>query len=367
MSSFSSSLGISICPAKSPNIEGTGGFFFLDKAKPGVLHLLTSRHILFHPDREENKLFSFQEGSGQPARKVMFLGKAAFESRCKAIESAIVGQQVITDQLNRRLEAADEMEDKEEAEAERADVEKDMARAAAAIAAFQKLLDDVTKDWKDEANRIIGHVTLSPPISFDYGDDGFTDDWAVVEIYPSMIAKLNFVGNIINLSSVAVDELTAWMYPHLANPSSFKYRGNRLLRLFGIVSDEEMFKANPKTKDHDNPVIMVTKNGNTSNVTVGRLNSIRAFVRVYTKGQPGKMSKEVCVFPRNSKSGQFSECGDSGSVVTDDTGRVCGILTGGDGATDISDCTFVTSINFLLKHLKSFGIEANIFPLAADL
>lgn len=34
---------------------------------------------------------------------------------------------------------------------------------------------------------------------------------------------------------------------------------------------------------------------------------------------------------------------------------------------DVSDCTFVTSINFLLKRLKSFGIEANVFPLAVDL
>ena len=31
------------------------------------------------------------------------------------------------------------------------------------------------------------------------------------------------------------------------------------------------------------------------------------------------------------------------------------------------DCTFVTSIKFLLKRLEAFGIEANIFPLAADL
>ncbi|KAM5533672.1 hypothetical protein V8D89_012639 [Ganoderma adspersum] len=365
---FSTSLGISICSAKSPNLEGTGGFFFLDKAKPGVLHLLTARHVLFHPDKDENKLFAFRGGGGQAAKKVMFMGTATFESRCKSIEFAIGGQQIIIEQLKRRLDAAAVMEDEEEAVMERADVAKSMAGATAAIAAFQKLLDDVTRDWKDEANRIIGHVTLSPPISFNYGDDGFTEDWAVVEIYPSMIAKLNFVGNAIDLGSIAVDELTAWMYPHSANPPSFKYPGNRLLGFFGLVPDAEMFKPNPRTKDHDNePVIMVMKNGSTSNLTVGRLNTIRAFVRIFPKGQPGRMSKEVCVLPRNSKSGPFSDCGDSGSAVIDGTGRVCGILTGGDGASDVSDCTFVTSINFLLKRLKSFGIDANIFPVAADL
>ena len=63
------------------------------------------------------------------------------------------------------------------------------------------------------------------------------------------------------------------------------------------------------------------------------------------------MSKEVCVLPRNSKPGPFSAHGDSGSAVIDGIGRVCGIITGGDGAADVSDCTFVTSINFFARAL----------------
>jgi len=146
------------------------------------------------------------------------MGKAAFESRWKAIES-IIGQQIVIDLLNRRLEAAKEMEDEEEAEMERADIANDMAGRTRAVEAFQKLLNDVARDWKDERNRIIGHVTLSPLITFDYGHEGFSDDWAVVEVYPFMIAKLNFVGNVIDLGSIVVAELTALMVPH---QSSFK-------------------------------------------------------------------------------------------------------------------------------------------------
>ena len=112
---------------------------------------------------------------------------------------------------------------------------------------------------------------------------------------------------------------------------------------------------------------MVLKNGNASKLTVGCLNTIRAFVRVYLNGVAGKMSKEISVLPRNSNSGPFSAPGDSGSVVIDAIGRICGILTGGDGTTDISDVTFVTSINFLIKRLAKFGIKANIFPLPGDL
>jgi len=111
----------------------------------------------------------------------------------------------------------------------------------------------------------------------------------------------------------------------------------------------------------------VLKKGNASDLTVGRLNTIRTFVREYFEGKPGEMSKEMSVLPRNSKSGTFSHRGDSGSVVIDGNGRVCGIVTGGDGTTDVSDCTYVTSINFLIKRLADYGIKANIFPLPADM
>ena len=47
--------------------------------------------------------------------------------------------------------------------------------------------------------------------------------------------------------------------------------------------------------------------------------------------------------------------------------RICGIITGGNGAMDVSDGTFVTFINFLLERLRSFGVETDIFPLATDL
>ena len=133
---------------------------------------------------------------------------------------------------------------------------------------------------------------MSPPISFGYGDEGFIDDWAIVKAYPSMIGKLNFVRNIINLGSIVVDQLTAWMDPH---QSSFNYSGNRLY-FSCLILDEEMFKPDPKTNlCHNN--ITVMKNGSASNLTIGCLNTIQAFMtqRTYSiVGQPGKMLKELC-------------------------------------------------------------------------
>ena len=241
---------------------------------------------------------------------------------------------------------------------EKADVANYMPWRTKAVEAYKKLLN-VGKDWKDEIVSL-GMSLCLHPINFRYGDEGFTDDWAVLEVHPFIIAKLNLVGNAIDLASIAVDKLTAWMDP---SQPSFNYPGSSLLRFFGVVLDDETFKLT--NLDHN---VMVMKNGSASNLTIGRLNTIRAFVRTYSiDSQPGKMSKKVCVLPRNSKSGSFSARGDSGSAVIDGISRVCSIITGRDGATDDSACTFVTFINLLLERSKSFDLEANIFPLLLTL
>lgn len=134
----------------------------------------------------------------------------------------------------------------------------------------------------------------------------------------------------------------------------------------GTISDGEMWEPSLKTRDQDNnPCIMVIKSGNTSDLTIGRLNTIRSCCRVYFEGQPGQVSKEVSVLPRNSENSELcasSEPGDSGSAVVDDKGRLAGLLTGGAGDTSIFDCTYLTSINFLPKRILEYGLKANLYP-----
>ncbi|KDQ54433.1 hypothetical protein JAAARDRAFT_49387 [Jaapia argillacea MUCL 33604] len=366
--SFSTALGLPICNANTTNFEGTGGFFFIDPVKPGILYLLTARHVLFPPGTEQNKLYEFHGDTGAPLRNVMLLGEAAFKARLKDLEAAIRINKITVDQLNRHLVLVDNMEDEDEATAERNAVTHKIDTVIEVIEALETLLPELLRDWQKEENRIIGHVVLSPPIGLDDGDDGFADDWAVVEIHPTKISRLNFVGNAIDLSYIPIIDLVAWMLPHTAGPSSFQYLGDALLECSGTVSDQEMFRPDLKNKDHhDDPALFVLKHGNASKLTAGRLNTICAFVREYVDGVAGEMSKELSVLPRSLKSGSFSAPGDSGSVVIDGVSRICGIIVGGDGDGEDYDCTFVTSINFLVKRLAAFGIEANIFPLPTDL
>jgi hypothetical protein len=157
------------------------------------------------------------------------------------------------------------------------------------------------------------------------------------------------------------------MHPHYANQPSFKYPGDRLLRFRGTLSDDEMHNPNLRNIDERNdPTIMVIKPGCSSGLTVGCLNNIRSVLRYPLKNKPGAYSKEVAILPRSSKSGAFSEGGDSGAVVLNRWGAVAGMITGG-GVSESSDCTYVTSITFLLKRLLLHGIQAHIFPLPTDL
>jgi len=162
---------------------------------------------------------------------------------------------------------------------------------------------------------------------------------------------------------VSVDKFTSWMLPHPANPPSFDYSGDRLHKFFGTIPDEKMWKPDPNTHDHENdPIIMVMKRGHASGLTIGRLNTIRSFTRYYFKGEPGTMSKEVAVLPRNSESGPFSKPGDSGSGVVDGKGRLAGLLMAGAGVTDILDRTYITSVNFIYARMLMHGLRANFFP-----
>ena len=83
------------------------------------------------------------------------------------------------------------------------------------------LNEDTTRDWKEGQNRVIGHIFLSPPIGLNVGDEGFTEDWAVIEIDASKIDATSFVGNAVGLGIVIpIEKFTSWMYPYPTNPSS---------------------------------------------------------------------------------------------------------------------------------------------------
>lgn len=360
---FSTALGITICAEDTPHIQGTATLFFTVSSKPGSLFLLAARHVLFRVD-EDNAHYVYHDSA--PRKNVLLLGTNGFQARTQDIEKKIGGTQLILQQLERRFALADKIKSEAAAERERNAVNSEIAEQKEAITELEQFLADVKRDWTDPKNRIIGHVVLSPPLALSVGEGRFTQDFAVIEVDTTKIDASNFIGNAIDLGTeYSVETLTAWMHPHIANQPSFEFPGDRILEFHGTLTIDQMHSPDPKKVDSRGELtIMVLKRGATTGLTVGCLNNIRSILRKPFKALAGEYSMEVAVLPRTSKSGAFSDGGDSGAAVVNGKGAVVGMLTGGGG--EVFDCSYVSPISFLLDCLKKYGYRANIFPVAAN-
>jgi hypothetical protein len=150
--------------------------------------------------------------------------------------------------------------------------------------------------------------------------------------------------------------------PHPEADWAFDYPIDRLLPVRGVLSDQLM--RSPDMTDHDGePCLFVVKHGNSTGTTLGRANGVFSVVRRYRAGGAAVegTSLEWAILNYDSKSGVFSEDGDSGSAVVDIRGRVGGQLTGGSGSTKSSDIAYATPFWWQLERIKAGGFpNANL-------
>ncbi|KAH8987174.1 hypothetical protein EDB92DRAFT_1948708 [Lactarius akahatsu] len=225
-----------------------------------------------------------------------------------------------------------------------------------------------------EASQCIGldlsrsHHQASPAPSVS---PHYTQDVAVVKIDASKIDPSSFPGNAIDLVSTKFpfEVLTSLMCPNPRNTHNFSYPLDRLLRLRGTITDDEMRR--PTTYDwNNNPCIIVLKRGKTSGLTVGCANNVFSYTRKYLGDNNIGISKEWAILPFDAWTGgshdfsakDFSAKGDSGSVVVDGAGRIGGLITCGGGKTDFIDITYVTPIGLILKTIRNNKSLARSYP-----
>jgi hypothetical protein len=93
----------------------------------------------------------------------------------------------------------------------------------------------------------------------------------------------------------------------------------------------------------------VRKRGRTTGLTFGKVNSIDASVTIpYGNGLGNHTLKnQIRIEPDTAQSAQFSDHGDSGSVVVDGANKVIGLLFGGSSAA-----TYANPIQFVLDELN---------------
>jgi hypothetical protein len=93
----------------------------------------------------------------------------------------------------------------------------------------------------------------------------------------------------------------------------------------------------------------------TTGTTIGRANGVFSIVRNYFTESLHQTSMEWTILNYNTKSGVFSEPGDSGSVIADIRGRIGGMLTGGSGKAESSDVNYATPFWWLFERIKANG------------
>lgn len=341
---LTATLGLPICAQSTPWAEGTGGFFMSEGGDSKRLFLVTARHVVF--DNNDNDRYKYTDDS-QRRRNVILLGDAAYNKFVDSIKKKTRSEVYTVENTERYISENSDSEEDRYANRRKRQLE-DAKRKLEDLNTFSK---DVSIHWATAESRILGHVIFSPPIDVI---DQYTEDFAIIEVDASKVDTSNFKGNVIDLGTdMGVGESTMMMDP------TFKYPFDRLLRLNGTISDEEM--RHPTMVDRSgNQVLIVMKHGNNTDLTIGHANDFCSYVR-WDVNEP-QTSKQWAIFPfdksgnsQKGHSGPFSGKGDSGSVVVDARGRVGGLITGGAGSSESLDITYATPISFLLKRIHAHG------------
>ncbi|KAI0059326.1 hypothetical protein BV25DRAFT_1840378 [Artomyces pyxidatus] len=228
------------------------------------VHISIRESKVFHSAGQYKPAFTSNGTAGVREPFSTALGLAIFPEGTPYIEGT--GGFVVSDPRNpgklylvtarRRLEAAGRIDEEKDVEKERKHALDQLEQAKKMIKDLERFLVDASRDWKEQRDRVLDRI----------------------------IDATNFVGNVIDLgTTIPVAEFTRWMLPHPAPRPLFQYPGNRLLQLYGTVTDEDMGKPSAKTLDRgDNACIMAMKRGYASDLTVGR---IRSFTRRHFAAQ----------------------------------------------------------------------------------
>lgn len=359
-----SAVGFPISTNNHPTAEGSLGLFFINGSDTSTVYFLTARHVVIPQTTcNDNKLYNCKNLS-HPCHNVTIFS----ENHLKAIRIHIGEVGMLIEHDQHRINRLEGRED-EAAVKEREEAQTHISIIHGDLENLEKFYDYRFKFWHSAHSRTIGAVTLSPPITFSISNGHYTEDWAIGQVDINKIDVDTFCPNTLDLGfEFTFHELNSLMNPNSENPPSFEYPDGCLLPIRGTVSDAEI--RNPCDKDENgDPCITVLKRGKKTGLTVGRVNNVDSFVRIYWNDGTVDTSMELPVFGYDSRTKQtkpFSEPGDSGSVVVDGKGRVIGMIIGGVGFTTTSDVTYVTPAEFLFDKIRSHGINPNIdFTLKA--
>lgn len=216
------------------------------------------------------------KGTGAPRQHVRLAGFHHFQHGLDEIKDCISGcgtnanllaREIV--QLEVKLESDDQelvAEDKAEVEAKR----NKMAKSKKYIGILEAFYNEIKSQWDDITCRTTSHVHWAPEISVDVQSCKYTEDICTFEVDAARFRD-HFKGNVVDLGvKFSPWQLTNMLYPQSGGRTVFKFPINGLLRINGWVPRELL--AHPDCFDSNGePCLIVMKDGNTPDLTVGRL------------------------------------------------------------------------------------------------
>ena len=175
--------------------------------------------------------------------------------------------------------------------------------------------------------RAIGFILHCEPIEASSGPNGFTKDWALIELYDDMIDWDTFRGNQVHVGTsllhvffcltcfqsfcftaarTTVSQYGEIMWRQPADSADYQYPADGLPQAYDIVPEDEL--RNPQHLDvHNQKCLLVIKNGTTTATTLGRVNGLESFIRHYPSYGINETSTEIAVLRYSKDHARFSE------------------------------------------------------------
>ncbi|RXW20176.1 hypothetical protein EST38_g5685 [Candolleomyces aberdarensis] len=318
-----STLGTSIATTRTPEIEGTRGFYVASK-RSGKLYFLTCRHVVLPCNSAEDNVEYKYTDPSQPRIGVIQPSPESFEGTRKRAKKEL------KDWENNPNKGGGTIP---------------VPRVIEQLKPELPILDR----WKDPSDRVIGHVVYSPPLVAGAKHQEYTLDVAVCEVDPSLLDANNFLGNVVDWGNTLGFCLTSYGFEF--SPET------RLQRLNGFVPMDEMVKPGSKSLSEpgeDTECLVVSKRGAASEVTFGKANNLPS-LRTYEFGTGSKLrALQWGIFRFNQgKTKNFSERGgDSGATVFDSRGRIFGLVTGWSGNKEDVAITYAMPAEFAVAEIS---------------
>lgn len=204
---FTSTLGLSIAPLRTPYYEGTGALYLRISSADKRTVLLTAAHVA-RPIPAFANTGMLSRHKSQAAEEIVALGHMGYRNAVTSMLSAIGDLAISIDIWNDNVDRLPEPAEGEEEDEDTADKHQEylnlVDRAKKRIDKISKLHSDVTRFKTTPEQRTIGFVLHVEPIAVSDESHKFTRDWALIELYEERINWDSFKGNKVYVGTFSI-------------------------------------------------------------------------------------------------------------------------------------------------------------------